>query len=120
MATVMRDWLGAPPSREGEAEAVSVAKEVHDAVRRAVSPFKSPSADELQERIPEVLHWVLEVAEEVGLTDDEVGEVLEAYVSRVLATRVSERLADTLAESAPARDVPLGQLRHWRYSLSNG
>lgn len=114
MATITR-YSRSDPLAPGERdEAAALVRDVQDLVHRAVAPRRPATADELWEAIPRVASTLQEVADQGELTDEEAGALMDAYVSRAIAARISERVLHTLAGEHPSRPLKRrGRAARW-------
>ena len=92
------------PNSEKQDEASEVLEDIHGLLLQSVAPYRAPTSEEMRERLPGLARIVWELAEEEGLSDEDACAIFEALVSRVLETRLSERLSETLANSGVGRE----------------
>jgi hypothetical protein len=99
-------------------DAARIVRELHEALHAAVSPYKPPTSEELWER---VLRFLPDIVESGVLTDDELDALATILASRLVETRFSERMAETLSDVLPSasksRERSIGRLTQlsWRY-----
>jgi hypothetical protein len=93
-------------------------RELHEALRAAVGPYRAPTADELWDRVIAVTHLLPELRES-GITEEEVEMIATLLISRAVETRISERISDSLAEVFPPvkqRERGFGRLAQLAWS----
>ncbi|CAA9313540.1 MAG: hypothetical protein AVDCRST_MAG68-1517 [uncultured Gemmatimonadetes bacterium] len=96
MATMTRRSRLDPLAPEARDDAAALVREVQDLIHRAVAPPGPANAEEMWKALPRFAALVREIADEEDLSDEEVLVLMDAYVSQVLATNISEWLPDML------------------------
>lgn len=105
MATIARYSRSDPLAPGAGDEAAALVRDIQNLVHRAVVPKRPATADEMWAALPRFAHVVWEIAEEEDLSDEEVLVLMDAYVSQVLATRISEWLPGMLNGERPRRSA---------------